>query len=388
MSPTGTPKSYAEHALKRSLGHVAGSLEDLRRGSLYRSLRYGRVEGSHITLDGRTMINLGSNDYLGARGQVHGGPRSASSRLVAGNDDSYRTLEGMLAEHLSAESALVYPTGYMASLGIIPVLGVAGCTIFSDERNHASIIDACRLAGGRIVVFGHNDVDGLDRMLSDTEGDALVVTEGIFSMDGDYSDLRGIVEAASRRGAAVVVDDAHGDFVAGPEGRGTAHMFGVSGEVYATISSLSKALGSFGGYVAADNTVTDLQVNRSRPFMYTSALPPVMVYDAISRMGSDLEERRRLLRHNTRRISDGLDDMGFGPASGTHIIPVIIGGEQDAVEFSRILAESGVYAPAIRYPTVPRGRARIRVSVTASLDDPDVDRILAAFEEGRRRVLP
>ena len=388
MRPTGTPKSYAEHALKRSLGHVAGSLEDLRRGSLYRSLRYGRVEGSHITLDGRTMINLGSNDYLGARDQVHGGPRSASSRLVAGNDDSYRTLEGMLAEHLSAESALVYPTGYMASLGIIPVLGVAGCTIFSDERNHASIIDACRLAGGRTVVFGHNDVDGLDRLLSGTEGDALVVTEGIFSMDGDYSDLRGIVEAASRRGAAVIVDDAHGDFVAGPEGRGTAHMFGVAGEVYATISSLSKALGSFGGYVAADNTVTDLQVNRSRPFMYTSALPPVMVYDAISRMGSDLEERRRLLRHNTRRISDGLDDMGFGPASGTHIIPVIIGGEQDAVEFSRILAESGVYAPAIRYPTVPRGGARIRVSVTASLDDPDVDRILAAFEEGRRRVLP
>lgn len=381
------PRSYAAPALKHNLGHVAETLDALRRNSLYRSLRYGRVNGPHIAVDGRTMINLGSNDYLGVGGPVPGGPRVSSSRLVSGNDDSYHTLEDILAAHRSTESALVYPTGYMASLGLISVLGAAGCTILSDERNHASIIDGCRLARGRTAVFGHNDVDGLDSMLAGVDGDAMVVTEGIFSMDGDYSDIRGIVEVASRRGAAVVVDDAHGDFVVGPGGRGTAELFGVSGEIYATISSLSKGLGSFGGYVAADHTVTSLQVNRSRPFVYTSALPPVIIRDAASRAGQDLEVRRMRLGSNVRRMAGGLASMGLEPASRTHIIPVVIGGEREAVEFSGILAEKGVYAPAIRYPTVPRGQARIRISVTAALEDADIDTVLAAFEEGRRRVL-
>lgn len=333
------------------------------------------------------MINLGSNDYLGAACLVSEGPRSASSRLVSGNDDSYQALEATLAEHIMAESALVYPTGYMASLGVIQVLGAADCPIFSDERNHASIIDACRLARGRTTIFGHNDVEGLDRMLSNTDGDAIVVTEGIFSMDGDYSDLCGITEVASRHGAVVLLDDAHGDFVVGPDGRGTASVFGVSGEIYATISSMSKALGSFGGYVASDGMVADLQVNAARSFVYTSALPPVIIQDVMSRIDSNLTKQRQLLHYNTRRISKGLDGMGFGPGSDTHIIPVIIGDEQDAIEFSKILAENGVYAPAIRYPTIPRREARIRVSVTASLSDSDIDGILAAFEEAQRRVL-
>lgn len=381
------PKSYTAPALKHSLGHVAETLYELRQNSLYRSLRYGRVDGPHIVVDGRAMINLGSNDYLGVRGPVPGGPRVSSSRLISGNDDSYQTLEDMLAAHLSAESALVYPTGYMASMGLISVLGAAGCTILSDERNHASIIDGCRLARGRTRVFGHNDVDELDSMLASVDGDAVVVTEGIFSMDGDYSDIRGITEAASRHGAAVVVDDAHGDFVVGPGGRGTAELFGVSSEIYATISSLSKGLGSFGGYVAADHMVTSLQVNRSRPFIYTSALPPVIIRDAAARASLDLEGRRMQLNRNVRRMAGGLADMGLESASRTHIIPVTIGGEREAAEFSGILAENGVYAPAIRYPTVPRDRARIRISVTAALEDADIDTALAAFEEGRRRVL-
>ena len=373
--------------MNHSPGHVAETLDTLHRDSLYRSLRYGRVDGPHIVVDGRTMVNLGSNDYLGMEGPLPSGPRVSSSRLVSGNDDSYHTLEDVLASHRSAESALVYPTGYMASLGLISVLGAAGCTILSDERNHASIIDGCRLARGRTMVFGHNDVDGLDAMLAGVDGDAIVVTEGIFSMDGDYSDIRGIVDAASRHGAAVVVDDAHGDFVVGPGGRGTAERFGVSGEIYATISSLSKGLGSFGGYVAADHMATSLQVNRSRSFVYTSALPPAIIRDAASRASRDLEGRRLKLNRNVRRMAGGLAGMGLEPASHTHIIPVTIGGEADAVEFSGILAENGVYAPAIRYPTVPRGQARIRISVTATLEDADIDATLAAFEEGRRRVL-
>ena len=373
--------------MKHSPGHVAETLDTLRRDSLYRSLRYGRVDGPHIAVDGRIMVNLGSNDYLGMGGPLPGGPRVSSSRLVSGNDDSYHTLEDVLAAHRSAESALVYPTGYMASLGLISVLGAAGCTILSDERNHASIIDGCRLARGRTMVFGHNDVDELDTMLTGVDGDAIVVTEGIFSMDGDYSDIRGIVEVASRHGAAVVVDDAHGDFVVGPGGRGTAELFGVSGEIYATISSLSKGLGSFGGYVAADRMATSLQVNRSRSFVYTSALPPAIIRDAASRASQDFKDRRMRLIRNVRRMAGGLAGMGLESTSNTHIIPVVIGDEGDTVEFSCMLAENGVYAPAIRYPTVPRGRARIRVSVTAALEDADIDTALAAFEEARRRVL-
>ena len=373
--------------MKHSLGHVAESLGGLRRDSLYRSLRYGRVDGPHIVVGGHTMVNLGSNDYLGVRDPISGGPRVSSSRLVSGNDDSYGTLEEKLAAHRSAESALVYPTGYMAVLGVISVLGAPGCTILSDERNHASIIDACRLAGSRTAIFRHNDTADLDAKIADSKGDVVVITEGVFSMDGDYSSICEIVEVADRRGAAIVMDDAHGDFVVGPDGRGTAALFGVSKDMYATISSLSKALGSFGGYVAADCDVTALQVNQARSFMYTSALPPAIIHDAILRLGSNLAERRDMLMRNVRRMAGGLAGMGFDMMSHTHIIPVIIGGERDALRFSRVLAENGVYAPAIRYPTVPRGEARIRVSVTALLDDNDIDKVLAAFEAGRRRVL-
>ncbi len=370
------------------LGHVAGTLDMLRRRSLYRVMREGRVDGSRIIMDGRSMVNLGSNDYLGIGGPLPDGPRTSSSRLISGSDGAHRALEDILAEHCSTEAALTYPSGYMAVLGAIPVLAVRGCTILSDERNHASIIDACKLAGGRTAIFRHNDTSHLDSLLAGTRGDAVVVTEGVFSMDGDYADLKGISEVASRRGAAIVLDDAHGDFVEGPGGKGTAHMMGVSDQIYATVSSLSKALGAFGGYVASDRPVADLQVNRARSFVYTSALPPALALDAARRAGADLDGSRRRLRHNTRRIRRGLEGMGLGTESRTHIMPVIVGGEGEAVKFSETLYGNGVYAPAIRYPTVPRGEARVRVSVTASLDDADIDTILHAFEEARRGSLP
>lgn len=373
---------YAAPALHK-LGHITDTLDELRRQSLYRTIREGRVEGPHIVIDNQRMVNLGSNDYLGMGGTLPDGPTSSSSRLISGSDHAHYTLEEMLAAHHSTEAALTYPSGYMAVLGIIPVLAVQGCTILSDERNHASIIDACRLAGGHTKIFRHNDTSHLDSLLVDTDGDAIIVTEGIFSMDGDYADLQNIADVASRRGASIILDDAHGDFVVGPGGKGTASQLGVS-DVYATVSSLSKALGSFGGYVASDDMVEAIQINRARSFVYTSALPPVLALDAVRRMRLDMETQRRRLQRNTRRIREGLQDMGLEPKSDTHIIPIMVGGEADAVKFADILYKNGVYAPAIRYPTIPRNEARVRISVTASLNDDSIDTVLYAFEEARK----
>lgn len=371
--------------MKRSLPHVAPDLDGLRRDGLYRTLRPSRASGSRITVGDADMINLGSNDYLAIPFRSGIGPHAASSRLVSGNDRSYGALEEDLAAHRSCESSLVYSTGYMAVLGSIPVLAVSGYTILSDELNHSSIIEACRLAGAETVVYGHNDMADLESKMAGVRGSTLVVTEGIFSMDGDYSRIKEISDISSRYGAFVVLDDAHGDFVVGRDGRGTAEMAGVAGDVSLTISSLSKALGSFGGYVAGDREVVDLLVNRSRPLIYTSALPPGVLEDAHGRMRYDMEPRRRRLSGNVRRLASGLEQMGLCEGPQTHIIPVMMGDEHRAVAFSESLARGGVYARAIRYPTVPRNGARIRVSVTAALSNDDIDAVLGAFEAALRQ---
>ena len=329
------------------------------------------------------MINLGSNDYLGISSYYENKEHSSSSRLVSGNDASYRTLEDILAAHQNDERALVYPTGYMAVLGAVTSLGASNCTMCSDELNHASIIDACRLAGSTTRIFKHNDVEDLEGIVGGADGDTIIVTEGIFSMDGDYAVLPEIVEVAEKHNSFILLDDAHGDFVAG-DGHGTAAEFSVSDSIYVTISSLSKGLGAFGGYVSGNDTVADMQVNGSRPFIYTSALPPGIIHDATRRLKMDLEPHRRQLRNNVYRIGKGLEDLGLCQGKQSHIIPVLIGDEKRAVSFSDKLASEGVYARAIRYPTVPRSSARIRVSVTAAMKSQDIDEILAGFEAAQR----
>lgn len=350
---------------------------------MYRTLQYGRVLGSRIEIGGRSMINLGSNDYLAIQSSMPQIPHSSSSRLISGNDTAYQPLEEALAAHSSCESALVYPTGYMAALGCIPPLAVSGYTIFSDELNHASIIDACRLSGGRIVVYAHNDVEDLASKIRSMDGPSLIITEGIFSMDGDYSPLRDIVETASRYDIPVIVDDAHGDFVAG-DGRGCAAEAGVEKQVYCTISSLSKALGSFGGYVASDDMVRDLLVNTSRPLIYTSALPAPMLHDALCRIKSDMGERRHRLYDNVQHLVSGLHQLGLCDKNQSHIIPIMLKSERRAMQFSESLACHGVYARAVRYPTVPRDMARIRISVTAALSHDDIQETITAFEHAAK----
>ena len=314
----------------------------------------------------------------------------ASSRLLSGGDTSHAMLEGALASSKSYESALVYPTGYMTNTGVIPVLAGSGDVVFSDDLNHASIIDGCRLArGAKTVTYGHNDADDLESKMAegggDLDGHMVVVTEGVFSMDGDVAPLVAIRDVAEKYDAILVVDDAHGDFVMGRNGRGTPDHLGLADPrcgAHVYISSLSKGLGSFGGYVASDHSVIDLCVNRSRPFIYTSALPSYFAKHAYRRIVSVREQdaRRAKLAQNVRLLSEALEGAGYPTESRTHIMPVMVGSELRATELARHLYRCGVYAPAIRYPTVPLGEARLRISATAWLEGDDISAVRRALE--------
>lgn len=368
------------------LDFADAALRRIRQDGLYRKLRYGAVKNQHITIDGQKLVNLCSNDYLGIPATpVRSGQCQSSSRLVSGNDPVYEELEDALAGHKSQQASLVFPTGYMANTGVIQAVAQKGDLIMSDELNHASIIEACRLSGARVAVYGHNDMDCLEKGLREKAEKRFIVTEGIFSMDGDYSDMPRIAEIAARTEAITIVDDAHGDFVAGQDGRGVPDMFGVAGKTDIYVSSLSKALGSFGGYVASDERIIRLCVNRSRPFIYTSAMPAFMARHALDRFLSDREARRRVLAGNARKMADGLKKIGYDIRSQTHIIPVVVGDEGTAVEMGEFLLKRGVFVQPIRYPTVPKGRARLRVSVTAWLTDADIEESLGAFEAAYER---
>ena len=369
--------------MRRSLPHISPELDRLRRASIYRSLEYCRVHGSHIHINGKDMINLGSNDYLGIPANTTVSGSTASSRLIAGNDTAYHTIEESLARHSLREASLVYPTGYMAVSGCIPVLGIRGQSILSDELNHASIIDGCRLAGATTTIYKHNDTDDLASKAAACGPNTLIITEGIFSMDGDYARLQEICEIASRYGCFVAVDDAHGDFVAG-DGHGTPYMSRTHHDTYCIMGSLSKALGSLGGYVAGDLDMIELLLNTSRPFIYTSALPPAILQDIQNRLSYDATRLRQKLQHNITTLASGLEQMGLCAGPQTHIIPIMVGNEADALRFSGDLAAQGVYARAIRYPTVPKNKARIRISVSALLSNQDIQHVLAAIENVSR----
>lgn len=367
--------------MKPRFPFIREELGEARKGHLYRRLLYGTVRGPRIVVGTKPLLNMCSNDYLGMPATAVGARQmQSSSRLVSGNDDSYRGLEKKLARHKSCQDSLVYPTGYMANLGVIPTLARKGDLILSDELNHASIIEACRLSGAKTVVYRHNDVDDLQGKMAQESGHKVVVTEGVFSMDGDCAKLRQITELAQRFGAMTVVDDAHGDFVMGADGKGTPNKLRVSKKIDVYVSSLSKGLGSFGGYVSSGSDVIDLCVNRSKPFIYTSALPSSLVEHASKRLDADREKYRRRLLRNVGAFSKGLRGAGYEVESETHIVPIITGDEKTALDVGRFLYRNGILAQPIRYPTVPKNEARIRVSVTAWLSKKDIDCAVAVFE--------
>jgi 8-amino-7-oxononanoate synthase len=372
--------------------------EHLRR----RLLRVDSAQGPWVTVGGRKVLLMCSNDYLGlashpklkeaaCAAMEQYGFGSGASRLVSGNSALHEELEERLAAFKGTESAIVFNSGYAANTGIIPAVAGETDAVFSDSLNHASIIDGCRLSRASVHVFRHKDADHLEGLLrkSDAARRRLIVTDGVFSMDGDIAPLPDLVSLAEKYGAMVMVDDAHAAGVLGKNGRGTAEHFGLLGRVHIQMGTLGKAFGSFGAYAAGDRSLIEYLVNTSRSFLFSTALPPAVCAASIAAIGivESLPGLMMTLWKNRSRLVDGLKALGISMGlSETPIIPVIIGDNDKALKAAARILDEGLFAPAIRPPTVPVGTARIRTTITAAHDDQDIDRALEIFgimkEEG------
>jgi len=372
--------------MKPKLDFIDSELDKIKKNNLYRKLKYGKSQGSYITINTKKLLNLCSNDYLGIpTTKIQIKQLQSSSRLVSGNDESYKKLEDKLAKHKSQQNSLIYPTGYMANIGAISTIANKGDIIFSDELNHASIIESCKLSDAKISIYKHNDMEDLNKKLKQNGKNKFIITEGIFSMDGDLSHLKQLTEIAEKSNAITIVDDAHGDFVIGKDGKGTPDYFKVTKKIDVYISSLSKGLGSFGGYIASQRNVVDLCINKSKSFIYTSALPSFLVEHSFKRFQSNRETQKKKLEKNTKQLISGLKEIGYEINSHSQIIPIIIGNEKKAMEFGKFLFDNGIYAQPIRYPTVPKNKARLRISVTAWLSGTDIEKTLVTFEKAYRK---
>ena len=372
--------------MNNKLNFVDLELEQIKQNNLYRKLRYGKSNQAYIIINGKKLLNLCSNDYLGMPvTKIKIKQMQSSSRLISGNDESYKILEDKLAKHKSQQASLIYPTGYMANLGSITAIAKKGDLILSDELNHVSIIESCKLAGAKISIYKHNDIDDLNKKLKQKGKNKFVITEGIFSMDGDFSKLKEITEIVGKSKAIIILDDAHGDFVVGTDGKGTPNYFNVTKKIDLYISSLSKGLGSFGGYASSQSNVIDLCINKSKSFIYTSALPSFLVEYSLKRFESNREKQRKKLENNIILFSKGLRQIGYQIDSKTHIIPIVIGKEKTAMDFGEFLFKRGVFVHPIRYPTVPKNKARLRISITAWLSGEDINTTLAIFEQAAKK---
>ncbi len=371
--------------MKHKLDFVNSKLESIKRQNLYRQLKNSKIKNSYIIINKKSLLNFSSNDYLGLSAQNSTRNFQSSSRLVSGNDELFQTLEKKLAKHKSQSESLIFPTGYMANIGVITTLIQKNDIILSDELNHASIIDSCKMSKGKTVVYKHNDLSDLENKLRKKNGRKFIITEGIFSMDGDFADLKSIAKIAESNNAILILDDAHGDFVFGNDGKGTPNHFGVSKKIDVYVSSLSKGLGSFGGYIAGQKNIIELTVNKAKAFIYTSALPAPIVDITIQRFKSNREKYRKKLLENIKIFHNGLNEIGLNLESKSHIVPIIIGKEKDAVNFSNYLFKNGIFAQAIRYPTVPKDQARIRMSLTAKLEKKQLNTCITILEKSLKK---
>ena len=348
-----------------------------------------------INLDGRDVVLLGSNNYLGLSThpqiiaaaveatQVFG-TGASGSRLISGNSELYTTLEANLAKTKNTEAALVFSSGYAANTSIIPVLTGEGDLILSDALNHASIIDGCRLSRATKKVYRHCDVEHLKTLLSESTAfrRRLIVTDGVFSMDGNIAPLPDIYEIATRYNAMLLVDDAHGFGVLGKDGRGTVAHFGLEKEDIIQMGTLSKAIGALGGYIAGSRTLIELLINKARGFIFTTGLPPATLAAAdaaLNVMRSSPELRQRLFAH-AKHLKTALIDLGYTLLpSETQILPVVLGSPQRATSVADALLTEGVFAPAIRPPAVPPDTSRLRLTVMATHTEAEIQQAIAAF---------
>ncbi|NJD27496.1 MAG: glycine C-acetyltransferase [Chloroflexi bacterium] len=394
------------------LAFVAEEIEDLKAKHLYRPLRVmSSQQGPTVTLDGREVISLSSNDYLGLTHHPRlrqaaleavreFGVGSGAVRTIAGTMSLHEALEAELAEFKGTAAVLTFQSGFTANTGVIPTITGEADLIVSDALNHASIIDGMRLSKAPRKVFPHKDVEALREILRGAAEDGrpdgsgpyrsiLVVTDGVFSMDGDIAPLPGIVEAAEAYGAAVFVDDAHASGVLGRNGRGSVDHFGLHGRVAIQVGTLSKAVGVLGGYVAGSEALRELLIQRARPFLFSTSHPPAVVAacrEAIRVMEEEPQLIERLWS-STKRFKAELTRLGFDTGrSETPITPIIVGESEAAIRFSNRLFEEGVFATSGVYPTVALDQARLRTIVTAALTDEHLDRALEAFAVGGREL--
>ena len=372
--------------MKPKFGTLEKKLSGIKKNNLLRNLQDSHVEKQFIKQNGRKLLNFSSNDYLGIKsGKMRHAQFQSSSRLVSGNDTSFSLLEKKLARHKSQEQAIIFPTGYMANLGMITSIATKHDTIFSDELNHASIVEACKLSGSKIKIFKHNDIGDLERKVQKTKGKKILITEGVFSMDGDWSKLNEICQVSEKHGMITVLDDAHGDFVLGKDGKGTANFFDVEKKIDLYVSSLSKGLGSFGGYVCGKKKLIDLCINTSKTFIYTSALPSSINQYSLKRFNSKREIYREKLWGKINLFHKRLEEIELHTTSTSQIIPIIIGNEKKAMEFSKFLRINGIFAQAIRYPTVKKDQARIRISITGWLSNKEIEYSIQILEKAKRK---
>lgn len=379
---------------------IAEELESLRQAGLFTHIRtLTSPQGAWLVVDGKQVLNFCSNNYLGLASHPHlleaakqaldrYGIGPAAVRTIAGTMGIHLELERRLAAFKGVEAAITFQSGFTANLGAIPALVGKEDVIFSDELNHASIIDGSRLSGAAIVRFAHRDPKDLERQISAARATgyrrALVITDGVFSMDGDIAPLDAILAVARRHDCVLMVDDAHGEGVLGRGGRGIVDHFGLHGQVDVEVGTLSKAFGVVGGVVAGSQRIIDWLRQRGRPFLFSSAMTVPDVAACLA--GLDLLEASTELVDrlwaNTETFKREMQGLGFDTGmSTTPITPVMLGEAPLAQEFSRHLFEAGVFAMAIGFPTVPRGKARLRVMISAAHTSDDLDRGLSAFEK-------
>ena len=390
--------------MAEKLQWIQDELENLKEAGLYNRIRtLSSPQGSWLVVDGQRVLNFCSNNYLGlanhprlveaARKAVDAyGVGPAAVRSIAGTMELHVQLDQRLAAFKGVEAAITFQSGFNANLGCIPALVGKGDAIFSDELNHASIIDGSRLSGAQIVRYAHCDPADLERSLGENRGNfnrVIVITDGVFSMDGDVAPLDKIYEVANRYDALLMVDDAHGEGVLGRGGRGIVDHYGLHGKVDVEVGTLSKAFGVVGGVVAGNPLVVEWLRQRGRPFLFSSAMTVPDVAACLEAVDI-LEESTELvdrLWENARYFKEEMKNLGFDTGkSTTPITPVMLGEAPLAQQFSRELFEDGVFAMAIGFPTVPRGKARIRVMISAAHQREDLDRGLEAFAGTGRKL--
>jgi len=359
--------------------------------SLFRSPRtYTPIDATHVMYEGSTYLMMASNNYLGLTHHPHVkdralqsiqqyGTGSGGARLTSGSFPLFQELEPRLAQWKDCEKALTFTAGFMANLGTISALVHKGDIIFSDELNHASLIDGCRLSGAKVQVYPHKDVAGLESLLSQSKhyGMRFIITDGVFSMDGDIAPLPELLELAERYDALLIVDDAHATGVIG-EGRGTAHHFQCENPRIITTGTMSKALGSIGGYVCGSQTIIDYIINHSRPFIFATALSPADIGTSIGALEVLVEEPSvyQKLRSNTEYMHNALQSLGIPSSDDTPIFPIIIGSNEDTLEASRLCEREGIILSGIRPPTVPVNTGRLRLTVTAAHTEAELQRVI------------